>query len=106
MIPTSLKTLRITGFIEGISSVVLFGIAMPLKYFADMPMAVKIVGTLHGGLWMIYTAAALFAAVTNGWGFMKMVGAFIASIIPIGPFFFDSWVIREHLAKQPNTSTT
>ena len=44
-----IKFLRITGITEGISFLVLLLIAMPMKYYFAIPLAVKIVGWLHGG---------------------------------------------------------
>ena len=35
------------GMVEGISFLILLGIAMPLKYFAGMPMAVRVAATLR-----------------------------------------------------------
>ena len=37
-----IQTLRILGNIEGISYLLLLGVAMPMKYYFEMPMAVKI----------------------------------------------------------------
>jgi hypothetical protein len=48
VLKTSLGRLRVIGFVEGVSFLVLLGAAMPLKYLADMPLAVKIVGSAHG----------------------------------------------------------
>ncbi|MDC3378775.1 DUF3817 domain-containing protein, partial [Planctomycetota bacterium] len=45
-----LKKLRLLGIIEGTSTLLLFGVAMPLKYLNDMPMAVTVAGSLHGVL--------------------------------------------------------
>ena len=47
-IKTSLGRLRVVGFWEGISFLVLLGIAMPLKYLAGWPDAVRVVGMAHG----------------------------------------------------------
>ena len=47
---------RKTAFIEGVSFLVLLFIAMPLKYFANSPQAVTIVGGLqeeHNGWWLL-----------------------------------------------------
>jgi integral membrane protein len=49
-----LKTLRILGNIEGVSYLLLLFIAMPMKYYFGMPMAVKIVGMAHGVLFVAY----------------------------------------------------
>ncbi|MCG8586614.1 MAG: DUF3817 domain-containing protein, partial [Pirellulales bacterium] len=43
-----LSRLRLLSIVEGTSTLLLFGIAMPLKYIYEMPMAVRVVGSLHG----------------------------------------------------------
>ena len=47
-----LGRLRLLSIVEGISTLVLFFVAMPLKYAADMPLAVTIAGMIHGFLFM------------------------------------------------------
>ena len=59
---TFLRKLRLLGVIEGLSTLVLFGIAMPMKYLGGMPMAVTVVGSIHGGLFI-----ALCAMFLVGW---------------------------------------
>ncbi|SVE17025.1 uncharacterized protein METZ01_LOCUS469879, partial [marine metagenome] len=44
----TLKRFRKTAIWEGISFLVLLGIAMPIKYGLGNPMPVKIVGMTHG----------------------------------------------------------
>ena len=43
---------------EGVSFLVLLLVAMPLKYLANMPMAVTIVGGLHGILFVAFLVLA------------------------------------------------
>jgi integral membrane protein len=95
---TLLQWFRIVAIAEGISFLVLLGIAMPLKYFMDMPMAVKIVGYIHGFLFIAFVAMAwnvkndLFK--NAGW-FAK---ALLASLLPFGTFIFDKSLKKEVLA--------
>lgn len=91
----SLKALRIVGFCEGMSFLLLLGIAMPLKYGFNEPLGVKILGSLHGGLWILYLGTAVWALGTLPGAIGKIALAFVASILPLGPFIFDSWVIRK-----------
>ena len=49
-----IKNLRILGIIEGISYLILLVIAMPMKYFMGLPLAVKFVGMTHGVLFVVY----------------------------------------------------
>jgi len=87
-----LKNWRAIGFAEGVSFLVLLAIAMPLKYWAGMPLMVTIVGGLHGGLWIAYVLAIWLAKNALKWSNGKLLGGFAASILPFGPFVFDSWV--------------
>ncbi|MDD9936989.1 MAG: DUF3817 domain-containing protein [Myxococcales bacterium] len=85
----TLGILRWVGFLEGASFLVLLGIAMPLKYAMGMPIGVKVVGPIHGVLFMVYVAMAAHA-VSDGWlskgQGLKMA---IASLLPFGPFVVD-----------------
>ena len=40
--------------VEGVSFLLLMGVAMPLKYFAGMPEAVKLAGWCHGVFFILY----------------------------------------------------
>jgi integral membrane protein len=91
----AMNNLRWVGYTEGTSFLVLLGIAMPLKYWANYPLAVTVVGSLHGGLWILYLLAAARAAVAEKWGVGKMAAAVIASVLPFGPFVLDAWLRRE-----------
>ena len=52
-----LNALRVLSIVEGVSTLLLFFIAMPLKYIAGMPMAVTVAGSIHGGLFTILVIA-------------------------------------------------
>lgn len=93
-----LNNLRRLGFVEGMSTLVLFGIAMPLKYVAGMPTAVRIVGSLHGFLF-VGLALMLMVAITQI-PISKKVAfvGIVAAIIPFGPFVWDRWLMKQ-LAK-------
>lgn len=80
---------------EGISFLVLLFVAMPLKYTMDLPIAVTIVGWLHGILFVIYIYVVFPTARKLKWTFKKTFFALIASIIPFGPFIFDRNLRRE-----------
>ncbi len=94
MLKTALGRLRLIGAFEGISFLVLLGIAMPLKYFADFPEAVKVVGSLHGLFFVLYLLAVVNATIAHRWKFLRVLGAVIASFLPFGPFVFDARVRR------------
>jgi integral membrane protein len=81
--------LRFIGILEGISYLVLLGIAMPLKYYADMPVAVKYVGWAHGLLFVLFMIALAQVWMVKKWSFLKVLLAFIASLLPFGTFVLD-----------------
>jgi integral membrane protein len=85
---------RRIGLLEGASFLLLLAVAMPLKYLMGMPLAVRIVGSAHGGLFVAYVSLAAWA-VLQGW-IGRGLGAkmVVASLLPGGPFFVD----RELLA--------
>jgi integral membrane protein len=91
-----IKILRAIGISEGISFLVLLLIAMPLKYYFEMPMAVKIVGWAHGGLFIAYVAMVFLSIKVMKWNLLGLGVALAASLIPLGTFFLDkSWKQRE-----------
>ncbi len=94
---TNIGRLKAIGAIEAISFLVLLGIAMPLKYLAGMPEAVKLVGGIHGGLWVLYLAALLLAWREMRWSFGVFVLGVIASVVPFGPFVFDAKFLKKRL---------
>lgn len=76
---------RKVAIAEGISFLVLLLIAMPLKYLADQPMAVTIVGGLHGILFVAFVVLAWEVKKDFVW----FVKAFIASLLPFGTIIMD-----------------
>lgn len=81
--------LRAVGLAEGLSFLVLLGVAMPLKYLAGEPLAVKVVGWAHGVLFIAYLAALGQAALTYRWSLFKVAVAVVAALLPFGPFVMD-----------------
>lgn len=81
--------LRAVAFLEGCSYVLLLGVAMPLKYFAELPIAVTIVGAAHGALFVALALLSLSAMRTRGKTFGFGVRVAVASLIPFATFALD-----------------
>lgn len=92
---SSIGWLRLIGLLEGISLLVLMGIAMPLKYLADKSAMVTIVGWIHGLLFIIFMMAVLIIYRQRKWPFKKVIIAFIAAFLPFGTFIFDKHLRAE-----------
>lgn len=100
MLSSSLSRLRLVGSLEGASFLVLLLIAMPLKYAADQPLAVRYVGMAHGVLFLLYLLAIVPVALDHRWSWKTVALAVLASILPAGPFVFDAKVLKP-LARHP-----
>lgn len=98
MLNSALGRLRVIGILEGCSTLLLFFVAMPLKYKFDMPEAVSVVGMGHGILFLLYVLAAILAMLDRGWGFGRLLVVWIAAVIPFGPFVIEPSLKREHQA--------
>src|SRR5690554_1262996 len=83
------------AFIEGLSTVILFFIAMPLKYFADWPLAVKYVGWAHGLLFVAYIVLLISCWFLYKWSFKRVALFFLASLIPLAPFLVEKQLKKE-----------
>ena len=90
LLKTSLGRLRIIAFAEGISFLVLLGIAMPLKYIAGIPEVVRVVGMAHGVLFVLYVVLLIQVAIERDWSWKKSILAFLASLVPFGTFYADA----------------
>ena len=74
---------------EGISFLLLLLVAMPLKYMAGLPIAVLIMGSIHGALFVLFAAMAMAAKDKYNRPFKWLVAAGVASILPLGTFVMD-----------------
>ncbi len=90
-----LQSFRAIALLEGVSFLVLLGIAMPLKYYADLPIAVRVVGSLHGFLFVAYAIITGLLLLRGRWSLARAAIAMGASLLPFGTFLFDRSVKRE-----------
>lgn len=90
---TRLGRFRLVAALEGISFLVLLGIAMPLKYIWHQPEMVRQVGMIHGLLFVLYILAILQNKIVLGWPTGKTALAMLLSVIPFGTFYVTSRMI-------------
>jgi len=80
---------------EGVSYLILLLVAMPLKYLADLPMAVTVVGWAHGVLFVWYWVQALPLFTKLKWDISRIIGLGAASLLPFGTFVMEArWLRR------------
>lgn len=81
--------------LEGISLLVLVFIAVPLKYINGNPALVKLLGPIHGGLFLLFVFNALRVGVEQGWKFKVTTWkVLVACFIPFGTFYVDYKLLR------------
>lgn len=95
LLTTPIGRLRVVGFLEGVSFLVLLGIAMPLKYVWSEPQAVRVVGMAHGVLFLAYVAAAVQAWMEYDWSWKRAALVIAASLVPFGTFYADVKWMRD-----------
>ncbi|TDM03634.1 DUF3817 domain-containing protein [Macrococcus carouselicus] len=92
---TTLNSLfRFFGYLEGGSLVILFFIAMPMKYLAGQPEVVTVFGAIHGALFTLYILLLIWVTIRMKWKWKWLAAAFIVAFIPFGTFIFDHYYKR------------
>ncbi|WP_394834862.1 DUF3817 domain-containing protein [Pendulispora rubella] len=91
----TLAWFRAVAFLEGLSLLALLFVAMPLKYLAGMAWIVRIVGSAHGLLFLMFVAMLFQVALERRWALSKGLLAFASSLVPFGTFFLDRALRRE-----------
>ena len=78
---------KMISTVEGISFLILLFVAMPLKYMFGMPIATKIIGSIHGALFMYYLYMQYKSSSKYRWNFKQNLLFFVASIVPFMTFY-------------------
>ena len=96
MLSTPVGRFRVIAFVEGLSALLLFFVAMPIKYVEALggdPLPVKYVGVLV----IAFGIAGLLAMQARRWGIMSGVYGFVAALLPFGTFVYDARFLKpEH----------
>ncbi|AYQ36154.1 DUF3817 domain-containing protein [Runella sp. SP2] len=95
LLKTQIGRLRVIGFIEGVSFLLILFITMPLKYYAEMPGPNKVIGMVHGLLFVLYVLAVVQSKIEYNWPLKKTALALLASIVPFGTFWADAKLFRQ-----------
>lgn len=84
-----MRNLKLVAWAEGISLLVLLFIAMPIKYGLGRPEAVRIVGMIHGLLFIFFVGMLTAYAAEQRWQRRKLILGYVCAVVPFGPFWFD-----------------
>lgn len=94
-----LQRYRVIAWVVGTGLLVLVFVAMPLKYFADQPALVAIVGPIHGFLYVVYLLAAFDLAVRNRWNLLRTALVMLAGTVPFLSFVAERKVTAQVIAR-------
>lgn len=93
---TKVGRLRIIGFLEGISLLVLVFVAVPMKYYWHDLSFTKTLGPIHGALFLLFIFNTLSVGVEQHWKFNTTTWKVIlACFIPFGTFYIDNKILRK-----------
>lgn len=93
-----LSRLRLAGWIEGATLLLLIGLAVPLKHLAGWPQAVSLLGPAHGLAVLAYSALAVEAVSSGGWTRAQAVRLIVAGLVPFGTLLNDRWLAARQAA--------
>ena len=97
--PAERRNHHVLGIIEGISFLLLMGIAVPLKHMTGDGTGVTVVGSLHGALFVLYVVAVILAAPIMKWRPLTTFLALAASVLPLGTFALEWYLARQEKAE-------
>jgi integral membrane protein len=91
---TNIGRLRIIGFLEGVSLLVLLFVATPLKHYYSNPTLVKILGPIHGALFLLYIFNTISVGIDRKWKFKDTTWkVLLACLVPFGTFYIDHKIL-------------
>lgn len=93
-----IQTFRFIALVEGITTLSLFLVAMPLKYLFDHLTLVPTVGLVHGIVWIIYVFGMAIFLPGAGLSAWLWVRTFLAALVPFGTFLNDPMLHRKQVA--------
>ena len=97
----SLLFYRVLAYVVGVGLIILVLVGVPLKYLADSPGVVAVVGPMHGFLYMVYLVAAVNLAFRARWSPVKTVLVMLAGTIPTMSFVAEHFVTKAVREAQP-----
>ena len=88
--------LRLLGLLEGVSLLVLIGIAVPAKHLFGHPELVRSVGPVHGLLFLLFVINTLSVGIAYRWAFKTTTWkVLLACMIPFGTFYIDKKILSK-----------
>ena len=88
--------LRRAAIAEALTLLALLCFAIPLKYWAGIPLAVSVIGPVHGLAFMVFlwfVVRSWAEGLVEGKGALRL---FLGAFIPWGGLINERWLRRQH----------
>lgn len=95
LLKTKVGRLRILGFLEGVSLLLLIFVAVPLKYGSHDATLTKTLGPIHGALFLLFILNTLSVGVEQKWAGKTTWKVIVACFIPFGTFYIDKKILSK-----------
>lgn len=94
-----LRNFRAIALIEATSFLLLL-VATVVKHAGGTQFGVKLLGPIHGALFVLYCALALVVRSSQGWGFWKTIAVLFGAVLPFGGYVVDRLVVESALERR------
>ena len=94
-IATALQRYRVMANVVGVLLVLLFVVAVPLKYLAGIPEPATVLGTAHGWLYFLFFLTAIDLALRAKWSPKGTVLTILAGTVPFLSFYAERTTTRK-----------
>ncbi|MDO7876580.1 DUF3817 domain-containing protein [Hymenobacter sp. ASUV-10] len=96
LLTSNVRQLRLIGLLEGLSLLLLLGVAVPLKHLYGNPALVRSLGPIHGLLFLLFIIKTLSVGVEQRWKFSETTWkVLLACLVPFGTFYIDYKILRK-----------
>lgn len=93
--PARLRQLAYASVAEGTTLLLLLGVAVPLKHLGGWPLAVQVMGPVHGFAFLLYLWIAVQTASAAGWPRADLVRLLVAAVVPFGGYLNVQFLARK-----------
>ncbi|KVL22704.1 DUF3817 domain-containing protein [Burkholderia sp. MSMB1826] len=95
----ALRNLQYLSLLEATTLVVLVCVAVPLKHLAGYPVAVSIMGPVHGVAFVMYGWAVVGTASSGLWSKGEVVRLVLSAVVPFAGLASAGWIARRRHAR-------
>ena len=100
-----LRRLWLASWLEGFTLILLVFVAVPAKHLFGHPMAVRIIGSVHGLFFLFFLWSLIAAVSAGGWSRGEVSRILLGAFLPFGVFFNASLLKRKEMVPEVSGPT-